>query len=88
MMARCLAAYELSNLEITNKVLALLGKDEFSIERVTDRLGHDWRYSITSQKLQDLDWAPALDFDAALELTVQWYQKNRAWWEPLKRPAS
>jgi dTDP-glucose 4,6-dehydratase len=80
--------HELSNLEITSKVLALLGKDESSIERVTDRLGHDWRYSITSQKLQDLDWAPALDFDTALELTVQWYRDNRAWWEPLKRPTS
>jgi len=78
--------HELSNLEITSKVLDLLGKDESSIERVADRLGHDWRYSITSQKLQGLDWEPVLEFDDALAQTVAWYQDHRPWWEPLKRP--
>lgn len=80
--------HEVSNLDITKTLLAMLGADFSSVERVADRLGHDWRYSITSSKLRNLDWAPRLEFEAALDKTVAWYRDNRDWWEPLKRAKS
>lgn len=76
---------ELTNLEITYRLLKMLGKDESSIEYVEDRKGHDFRYSLDGSKLDKMGWKPKYDFDAALEQTVKWYVENRWWWEPLKR---
>ncbi len=75
---------ELSNIEVTKKILALLGKDESSIEYVEHRLGHDFRYAIDDSKLRDLGWEPQMDFDQGLKLTVEWFKKNEWWWRPLK----
>jgi dTDP-glucose 4,6-dehydratase len=75
---------ETTNRELTEKVLALCGAGEEMIEYVTDRLGHDRRYSIDCSKLGALGWAPARTLDEALAATVEWYRANRAWWEPLK----
>ncbi len=75
---------EIPNRELTDRILALCGKDESSIEYVEDRLGHDRRYSIDCSKLKSLGWSPKREFGEALELTVDWYKNNRAWWEPLK----
>lgn len=75
---------EIPNRELTDRILALCGKDESSIEYVEDRLGHDRRYSIDCSKLKGLGWSPKREFGEALELTVDWYKNNRAWWEPLK----
>jgi len=74
---------ELTNLEITHRLLKMLGKDESSIEYVKDRKGHDFRYSLDGSKLEKMGWKPQYDFDAALEQTVKWYVGNRWWWEPL-----
>ncbi len=75
---------ELTNLEITHRILEMLEKDESSIQFVEDRKGHDLRYSLDCTKLRGMGWKPGYDFDRALESTVTWYMENRWWWEPLK----
>jgi dTDP-glucose 4,6-dehydratase len=75
---------EKTNLEITEKILELLGKDESMIEYVPDRKGHDFRYSLDFGKLRALGWKPAYSFDDALAATVAWYAENDWWWRPLK----
>jgi dTDP-glucose 4,6-dehydratase len=77
------AGNERTNREITDRLLALLGKDERSVSYVEDRLGHDRRYSITSEKVGSLGWAPTTSFEEGLEQTVRFYIDNRDWWEPL-----
>lgn len=78
------AGNELPNRELTMKILALSGHDESMIEPVTDRLGHDRRYSIDTSKVRALGWAPRRDLDEALAETVAWYRDNRPWWEKLR----
>jgi dTDP-glucose 4,6-dehydratase len=75
---------EKTNLEITEKILELLGKDGSMIEYVPDRKGHDFRYSLDFGKLRALGWEPAYTFDDALAATVRWYAENEWWWRPLK----
>jgi dTDP-glucose 4,6-dehydratase len=75
---------EKTNLEITEKILELLGKDGSMIEYVPDRKGHDFRYSLDFGKLRALGWKPAYTFDDALAATVRWYAENEWWWRPLK----
>ncbi|MCD6384375.1 dTDP-glucose 4,6-dehydratase [Candidatus Sumerlaeota bacterium] len=75
---------ERTNIEITRKILAILGKPESLIRYVTDRKGHDRRYSIDSTRIHNLGWHPRTDFDTALEDTVHWYVENRWWWERVK----
>jgi len=75
---------ERTNLDITQKILELLGEDESMIEYVPDRKGHDFRYSLDFGKLRKLGWKPAYRFDDALEATVRWYVENEWWWRPLK----
>jgi dTDP-glucose 4,6-dehydratase len=54
------------------------------ISFVPDRPGHDFRYAIDFSKLKtELGWWPERSFEQGLLSTVQWYIKNRAWWEPL-----
>ncbi len=79
---------EITNYELTHKLLALCGRDESFIEPVADRPGHDRRYSITTDKVKALGWSTAVGLDEALERTVAWYRDNRAWWEPLKARAA
>ncbi len=75
---------ELTNLDITHRILAALDKDESMIEYVEDRKGHDFRYSLDCNKLKKMGWKPKYDFDTALNSTIAWYVNNRWWWEPLK----
>ena len=76
---------EINNLELTEKIIGLLGKDDSYIEPVADRLGHDWRYAIDfSKATAQLDWQPVISFDDGLTATVNWYQANQAWWRSLK----
>ena len=75
---------EVTNLELTRRLLAAFGAGEDMIEYVTDRPGHDWRYSLDSTRLRELGWAPAHDFDAGLAETIVWYRANESWWRPLK----
>ena len=78
------AGNEITNLELTRRILALCGVGDEMIERVQDRLGHDRRYSVDTAKVRALGWRPEHDLDAALERTVAWYRDRRDWWEPLR----
>jgi len=75
---------EITNMELTRALLKLLDKGEECIEFVKDRPGHDKRYALDISKVKALGWKPRHDFKGALELTVDWYAKNRSWWEKLK----
>jgi len=57
------------------------------VEYVTDRLGHDRRYSVDIAKITALGWRKQRTLDEALAETVEWYGANRWWWEPLKARA-
>jgi len=77
--------HEKTNLEITDKILELLGKDTSMVEYVTDRPGHDFRYSLDCSKLRKMGWKPRYSFEEALEETVAWYRQNTWWWQPLRK---
>ena len=76
---------ELTNLEITRMVLAEFGYGDEMIEKVPDRLNHDRRYSLNSNKIErELGWKTQWKFEEGLKSTIDWYKNNRSWWEPLK----
>ena len=75
---------ERQNIEVTYKILDLLGKPRSLIHFVQDRPGHDRRYSIDTSKLRALGWAPRRSFEQGLKETVEWYTANRWWWEKIK----
>jgi len=75
---------ERTNLEITDFILARLNKPATLKTFVTDRLGHDRRYSVDCSKIAGLGWRPQHTLEAALEHTIDWYVQNRWWWEKLK----
>ncbi len=77
--------FEIPNIELTKKILALAGKDESLINYVPDRPGHDRRYSLDCTKIRALGWEPQADFDTELAQTVRWYKDNRTWWKKLKK---
>ena len=79
---------ELSNRELTEKVLAALGADWSSVQPVEDRKGHDRRYSVDDSRIRALGYAPAHTFEDGLAETVAWYRQNEAWWRPLKAKAA
>ena len=78
------AGNEMTNLELTERLLAAFGADASRIRYVTDRPGHDLRYSVDTTKVRELGWKPQTDFDTALERTIDWYRANAEWWRPLK----
>jgi dTDP-glucose 4,6-dehydratase len=76
---------ELTNKELTYRLLQLCDKTDASIEPVADRLGHDRRYSVDCAKIRnELGYAPQVAFDEGLAAVVQWYFDNESWWRPLK----
>ena len=76
---------ELSNLEITNKLLKIMGKNESEIEYVEDRKGHDFRYSVDwSKSLSELGYSPKIDFEEGIAQVARWYVENPSWWKKLK----
>ena len=82
------AANEVTNRFITTSVLEVLGAGEEMVNYVTDRPGHDRRYSVKTDKIRALGWAPERDFREALMDTVAWYRDNPGWWKILKARAS
>lgn len=82
------AGNEITNRELTYRLLELTGRDESFIQPVDDRKGHDRRYSITHDKVSALGWRTEHTLDAGLAATVEWYRDNRDWWEPLKARAA
>jgi dTDP-glucose 4,6-dehydratase len=76
---------ELTNLDLTHRLLAAFGVGEEMVERVEDRKAHDRRYSVDITKIaNELGYRPLVSFDEGLASTIEWFQSNRAWWEPLK----
>ena len=75
---------ECENLHVVERIIELTGADPALIEFVTDRPGHDRRYSLSSEKLRALGWEPRVRFDEGLERTVGWYKDNDWWWEPIR----
>lgn len=78
------AGNEITNRDLTERLVELCGRDESAIEYVPDRPGHDRRYSLDCTKLRALGWTPQQNLTAGLEQTVEWYRTNRKWWEVLK----
>ena len=78
------AGNEISNLELTEILVELCDRDDSAIERVADRLGHDFRYSVDSSLVHDLGWKPRIDLHSGLEATIRWYRDHETWWRPKK----
>jgi dTDP-glucose 4,6-dehydratase len=61
-----------------------MGAGEESIEKVTDRLGHDFRYSLNIERIErELGYKPEINFDLGIRQTIEWYKNNQEWWKPL-----
>jgi dTDP-glucose 4,6-dehydratase len=78
---------ECENLVVVRQIIELAGADESLIEYVTDRPGHDRRYSLSSGKLKQLGWEPRVSFGEGISRTVDWYRDNPSWWEPIRSGA-
>ena len=79
---------ELTNVELTHKILKAMGVGEEFIQPVEDRKGHDLRYSVDISKIsRELGYSPQVNFEEGLEQTVNWYKNNDAWWRKHKQSA-
>lgn len=75
---------EMTNMEVTARLIEACGVGWDMVDHVLDRKGHDRRYSLDAAKIRDeLGYAPLIPFDEGLAMTVEWYRANRSWWEPL-----
>ena len=72
------------NMAVVRRIVDLTGASESQIEHVSDRPGHDVRYSLSSDKVRALGWSPRVRFSEGLEQTVAWYRDNAWWWEPIR----
>ncbi|MDD5163408.1 MAG: dTDP-glucose 4,6-dehydratase [Candidatus ainarchaeum sp.] len=76
--------HELPNIELTKKILKEMSCGEEMIQKVPDRLGHDFRYSLDCSKIKKgLGWKQKTKFEQGLKETAKWYRENKAWWKPL-----
>jgi dTDP-glucose 4,6-dehydratase len=76
--------FESRNIDTVKNILKLLGKSEELITFVTDRPGHDFRYSVAWEKLKKLGWSPKVSFKDGIKETIAWYTKNQSWVEKKK----
>jgi dTDP-glucose 4,6-dehydratase len=72
------------NIAVVERIIELTGADPSQIEHVTDRPGHDRRYSLSSEKVRALGWEPEVRFEQGLADTVAWYRENEPWWQPIR----
>jgi dTDP-glucose 4,6-dehydratase len=75
---------EEANMTVVTRIVELTGASRSQIEHVSDRPGHDRRYSLSSRKVRALGWSPRVRFDEGLAQTVAWYRENAWWWEPIR----
>ena len=75
---------ECPNVEVVRRIIALTGADPALLTHVTDRPGHDRRYSLGSEKVRALGWEPRTRFADGLARTVAWYRDTPGWWEPIR----
>jgi len=74
---------EVPNIVIAKLILKHLKKPENLIKFVSDRPGHDFRYSLNWDRIRQLGWKPRVRFEDGLRETVDWYLANEAWWKPI-----
>jgi dTDP-glucose 4,6-dehydratase len=79
---------ERKNIEVTRRILEILGKPEALILPVKDRPGHDRRYAVQDVKLRALGFQPSVGFEAGLERTCRWYERNRPWWLAIREKSA
>jgi dTDP-glucose 4,6-dehydratase len=80
---------ELSNRDLTGRLLEACGAGWDMVTPVDDRKGHDRRYSLDISKIsEELGYTPQITLADGLDSTVKWYRENRDWWEPLKARAA
>lgn len=73
---------ELSNIELTRKILSIMGFGDERIEYIKDRPGHDRRYALDDSKLRtELGWKPSMGLNDALKETINWYLNYGHWWK-------
>ncbi|MBI5182614.1 MAG: dTDP-glucose 4,6-dehydratase [Nitrospirae bacterium] len=71
--------------QVLRKIIGHIGLIEPVIKFVPDRKGHDRRYAIDSSKVRkELGWRPRYNFDEGLDMTIDWYLKNKEWWKKIK----
>jgi dTDP-glucose 4,6-dehydratase len=75
---------EVTNVDLTHRILDALGKPVSLIKPVADRPGHDRRYCLDTTKLRSIGWSPAEPFEEGLRRTIEWYGRNEWWWRPIK----
>jgi len=75
---------ECPNMDIIRRILDLTERDASLLEFVPDRLGHDRRYSLSSDRVRALGWEPQMRLEDGLARTVTWYRDNAWWWEPIR----
>jgi dTDP-glucose 4,6-dehydratase len=75
---------ECANLEVVERIIKMTGADPALLTYVTDRPGHDRRYSLSSEKIKTLGWEAQHQFAQGLAETVAWYQEHATWWEPIR----
>jgi dTDP-glucose 4,6-dehydratase len=79
---------ELTNVELTHKILEAMGVGEEFIQPVEDRKGHDLRYSVDISKInKELGYSPQVNFEDGLQQTIDWYKNNQPWWKKHKQAA-
>lgn len=78
------ARLQVSGLAVAQQILDLLNKPYSLIQRVADRPGHDYRYSVDPSRAEALGWLPQHTFASGLAATVAWYQHNQAWWQAVR----
>ena len=74
---------EIPNIDLIRMILSLMKKPNALVEHVKDRPGHDRRYAMTGEKIKRLGWEPKTDLKTGLKITVDWYTRNRDWWQSL-----
>lgn len=75
---------ELTNTELTQRLLDAMGLGWEMVEPVEDRKGHDRRYSVDDTLIRGLGYSPRRSFDEGLEETISWYRDNESWWRTMK----
>jgi len=77
------ANQELENIQVVKTILKLTDKPQSLMKFVEDRRGHDLRYSLRTEKTQELGWRSSTEFSAGIEKTINWYRQNVEWWKTI-----
>jgi dTDP-glucose 4,6-dehydratase len=73
------ANQELPNIEVIQKICNVMGRGHELITHIEDPrgTGHDFRYSVNSNKLRNLGWKPSFKFKDGIKETCEWYMSNK-----------